>query len=61
MAMDGTQMGSEVAAAIAATGAGAQLDSYEQAAARAQWQVICRAIVDHIKYNALDSQGGNIT
>ena len=61
MAMDGNQMGSEVAAAVFATAAGGELSSSEQSAMQAQWQVICSAIVAHIQNNAVDSQGGSIT
>ncbi len=68
MALNGNQMGSEVAAALAATAPGGQLDGSEQAVMTQQWQVICTAIVNHIKTNGhavpgtfLDSQGGGLT
>lgn len=61
MAMNGTQMGDEIADAILSTSPGGQLNSAEQSAARAQWQVIGRAIVAHIQNNAEDDDGGNIT
>jgi hypothetical protein len=61
MAMNGTQMGDEIAAAIMATVPGGQLNSEEQSAARQQWRVIGQAIVAHIQNNAEDSSGGDIT
>jgi len=68
MAMNGNQMGSEVAAAIAATAPGGMLDGGEQAILEQQWQVICTAIVNHITANGnalpgtfLDSLGGALT
>ena len=50
MAMDGTQMGSEVAAAILAV-AGEPLSSEERAVVEARWQLICTAIVNHMITN----------
>ena len=67
MALNGTQMGNEVADAILSM-AGSPLNSTEQASVRAFWQAICTAIVDHITANGhalpgdfLDSLGGALT
>lgn len=51
MAMDGNQMGSEVAAAVLAQTYGVRLTSAEQALIEQYWQVICTAIVNHIVAN----------
>jgi hypothetical protein len=68
MALNGTQMGNEVADAVLAQTFGGQLDASEQALVRQYWQVICTAIVNHITANGhalpgtfIDSMSGAIT
>ena len=68
MAMSGTQMGSEVAAAVLAQVYGSQLNPSEQALVEQFWQVICTAIVNHITTNGhavpgtfVDSMSGAIS
>lgn len=67
MALNGTQMGNEVADVVLAM-AGSPLSSAEQQTVRQFWQAICTAIVDHITTNGhalpgsfLDSQGGALS
>jgi hypothetical protein len=50
MALNGTQMGNEVADVILSM-AGAPLNGTEQNTVRAFWQAICTAIVNHITTN----------
>lgn len=50
MALDGDQMGSEVAAFVLGQ-AGDPLNAAERAYVTAMWQGICRAIVAHITTN----------
>jgi len=68
MAMNGNQMGSEVAAAVLAQVYGDRLNSAEQDMVEHMWQVICTAIVNHITTNGhalpgtfLDSQSGPLS
>jgi hypothetical protein len=67
MALNGNQMGSEVAAYILGQ-AGAPLNASEQAIVVSFWQGICTAIVNHITTNGhaipgtfLDSMGSPIS
>jgi hypothetical protein len=67
MALNGTQMGNEVADVVLALG-GSPLSASEQDTVRAFWQAICSAIVDHITANGhalpgtfKDSLGSAIT
>jgi hypothetical protein len=67
MALNGTQMGNEVADVVLAMG-GSPLNATEQDTVRAFWQAICTAIVDHITSNGhalpgtfIDSLGGAVT
>ena len=67
MALNGNQMGDEVADVILAM-AGAPLNAAEHDTVRAFWRAICTAIVDHITANGhalpgsfQDSQGGSLT
>jgi hypothetical protein len=67
MALNGTQMGNEVANVILSM-AGSPLNSSEQNNVRAFWQAICTAIVNHITANGhalpgtfKDSLGGSVT